>query len=278
MVYLLLAIASSAMVSIVMSLGTHRVKQNVGMLAVNYLVCTLVAALYAGFDTLLPAVPSLPQTLGLGAVNGALYLSGFVLLQYNIQKNGVVISSVFMKLGLLVPMAVSVLAFGEQPGVLQIIGFVLAIAAIVLINSGKEKSAVRSGISLLLLLLGGGCCDVMAKIFEELGDSALSDQFLLYTFVAAFLLCLVLMLVKKQRIGGAELLWGALVGIPNFFSAKFLLGALKSISAVVAYPTYSVATLLVITLAGVLFFKEKLGRRQWIALGIILAALALLNL
>ena len=118
----------------------------------------------------------------------------------------------------------------------------------------------------------------MAKVFEELGDGALGDQFLLYTFAAAFLLCLALMFYKKQRIGGAELMWGALIGIPNFFSAKFLLGALKSISAVVVYPTYSVATLLVITLAGVLFFKEKLGRRQWIALGIILAALALLNL
>ena len=72
MVYLLLAIASSAMVSIVMRLSTHRVKQNVGMLAVNYFVCTLVAAVYAGFGALLPDSPALPQTLGLGAVHGAL--------------------------------------------------------------------------------------------------------------------------------------------------------------------------------------------------------------
>ena len=53
---------------------------------------------------------------------------------------------------------------------------------------------------------------------------------------------------------------------------------MEDINAVIVYPTYSVATLLVITLVGVVFFREKLGKRQYIALGIILAALALLNL
>ena len=36
-----------------------------------------------------------------------MFLAGFVLLQLNIRKNGVVMSSIFMKLGLLVPMLVS---------------------------------------------------------------------------------------------------------------------------------------------------------------------------
>ena len=278
MVYLLLAIAASAMVSIVMRLSTHRVKQNIGMLAMNYFVCMLMAAFYAGVGGLLPDSPALGQTLGLGAINGALYLGGFVLLQFNIRKNGVVLSSVFMKLGLLVPMAVSVIAFGEKPEILQIAGFVLALAAIVLINSGGEKGAVSSGLWLVLLLLGGGCCDMMSKVYEELGDKALSPSFLLYTFAAACILCFALMAAKKQHIGIAEVFWGVLIGIPNFFSAKFLLRALEDIDAVIVYPTYSVATLLVITLVGVVFFREKLGKRQYIALGIILAALALLNL
>ena len=278
MVYLLLAIASSALVSIIMRLSTDRVTQNVGMLVINYLTCLLMAAVYAGLDALAPSVPSLPATVGMGAVHGALYLASFVLLQVNVQKNGVVLSATFMKLGLLVPIAVSVLFFGEKPKLLQIIGFIAAIAAIVLINRGKDSGAVHSRAGLLLLLIGGGCADVMAKVFEELGDRTLSDQFLLYTFVFALLLCLALMLYKKQRPGAPELFWGFLIGIPNFFSAKFLLRALDSVSAVIAYPTYSVATLLVITLSGVLLFRERLGRQQWLALGIILAALCLLNL
>ena len=37
-------------------------------------------------------------------------------------------------------------------------------------------------------------------------------------------------------------------------------------------------TILLVTLAGTLFFREKLNKNQWIALGIILVALTLLNL
>ena len=86
------------------------------------------------------------------------------------------------------------------------------------------------------------------------------------------------MIWKKERVGAAEVLYGFAVGIPNYFCAKFLLAALESIPAVVVYPTFSVATILVVTLAGVALFKERLGKRQWTAVGIILVALVLLNL
>ena len=68
-----------------------------------------------------------------------------------------------------------------------------------------------------------------------------------------------------------------MIGVPNYFSARFLLHALSTVPAVIAYPVYSVATIVSITLAGVFFFKEHLTKRQWIALGIILIAVALLN-
>lgn len=277
MIYLLLAILSSAMVSIVMRLSTNRVQNNVAMLVMNYLMCLILAAFYTGIGNLFPASPALGQTLGMGSIHGALYLTSFVLLQLNVKRNGVVLSATFMKLGLLVPMVVSVLFFGEKPDLLQIAGFLTALAAIVLINSEKDSSVMSSKWGLILLLIGGGCGDAMSKVFEELGEKALSDQFLFYTFAAALTLCIALMLAKRQRPGKAEIFWGLLIGIPNFFSAKFLLRSLEDVAAVIAYPTYSVATMLVITLAGVLFFREKLGKRQWAALGIILVALGLLN-
>ena len=277
MIYLLLAIFSSAMVSIVMRLSTNRVRNNVAMLMMNYLMCLILAALYTGIGNLFPATATLGQTLGMGAIHGALYLGSFMLLQANVKSNGVVLSATFMKLGLLVPMVVSVLIFGETPKLLQIVGFLTALAAIVLINSEKDSMEMGSKAGLILLLIGGGSGDAMSKVFEELGDKTLSSQFLFYTFLAALILCIALMLTKHQKPGKAEIFWGLLIGIPNFFSAKFLLRSLEDVAAVIAYPTYSVATMLVITLAGVLFFREKLGKRQWAALGIILIALGLLN-
>lgn len=278
MIYLILAIACSTLISVIMRVSSDKIKGNVSMLAMNYLMCVVVAALYTGLDQLFPQVAALPQTLTMGAVHGILYLSSFVLFQHNVRKNGMVLSATFMKLGLLVPIVLSVILFGELPGVLQIIGFVIAVAAIVLINWSSDRSDLRMGAGLVVLLIAGGAGDAMSKVFEVYGSSVLSSQFLFYTFLVALILCVGLVILKKERPGRNEVLFGLLIGVPNYFSARFLLLSLASVDAVIAYPTYSVATLLAVTLIGVLLFREKLSRRQWVAIGMILVALALLNI
>ena len=278
MLYLILAIASSAMVSVIMRLSDRKVTGNIAMLTVNYLMCFLVAAASAGFGSLFPAAEGLAGALVMGGINGLLYLAGFVLLQINVRRNGVVLSSTFMKLGLLVSIAVSVLFFGEKPDALQIIGFTLAVAAIVLINFKRESGGTADfKLGLILMLLAGGMADAMAKIFEELGNPALEAQFLIYTFLVALLLCAALMWKKGQKPGKWEILFGLLIGVPNFYSAKFLLAALVHIPAVIVYPVYSVATILTVSMIGVLAFRERLEKRQWIGMCLILIALVLLN-
>lgn len=277
LVYLMLAVLCSALISIIMRLSTDKVSGNVSMLAMNYVMCLTIAGAYTGYGNLFPAGAELGPALGMGLVNGVLYLAGFVLLQVNVKKNGVVLSSIFMKLGLLVPMVISIFLFGEMPAAVQVIGFCVAVTAIVLINLEPEQSAMSFKPGLILLLLAGGGADAMSKVFEELGDRTLSSQFLFYTFGLALILCLGLMLWKKERPGKWEALFGLLIGIPNYFSARFLLLSLAHVPAVIAYPTFSVGTILVVTLAGVGFFKERLSKRQWIAVAAILVALVLLN-
>lgn len=277
MLSLVLAILSSAMVSILMRLSETKIKNNIAMLVMNYLMCSLLAAGYAGAGSLVDLGPQLHLTAGMGVFNGVLYLVSFLLLQWNVRKNGVVLSSTFMKLGLLVTMVVSVVFYREIPDGGQLTGFALAVAAIVLINYRKEKTAAGYKPGLIWLLLCGGMADAMSKIFEESGVPGMGDPFLFFTFFAALGLCAALMLLQGQQVGRWEALFGLLIGIPNFFSSKFLLRSLAEVPAVIAYPVYSVAGILVVTLAGVLLFKERLEKRQWAALGMILAALALLN-
>ena len=72
MFYLLLAIFSSAMISVMMRISTEKVKGKYGLLLMNYLVCTLLSAGYAGFD-LFPAHDRMAQTVGLGFFCGVLF-------------------------------------------------------------------------------------------------------------------------------------------------------------------------------------------------------------
>ena len=278
MIYLILAILSSASIAVLMRQSNQKVSGGTGMVAVNYLMCLVLSAAFAGVDNLFPRTASLGQTLGLGAVNGLLYLMGFVMLQVSIRKNGVVLSTIFMKLGLLVPMVLAVVAFGEKPEMLQIFGFFLALAAILVINYEKTGEKSKSAGYLVLLILLGGGGDAMSKVFEAVGDSAMEDCFLLYTFASALILCLLLVLLQKQKIGKWEWLYGMLIGVLNFFCARFLLKSLSDVPATIAYPTFSVATLLTVTLAGVVLYRERLKKKQWIGVVMILGALILLNI
>ena len=277
MFYLLLAIVQSSMISILLRLSSGKIKANISMLAFNYLTCSILGGLYAGLTPVMTVHSGFGIAVGLGIVNGILLLTSFILMQASVRKNGVVLTSVFTKLGLLVPVVLSVVVFREMPTWLQITGFCMAVTASIVINLSNGEKAGRFDWSLVILLLLAGGTDAMAKIYESLGPAELSDPYLFFSFGAALVLCVPVVLFKKERPSFRELLFGVLIGVPNFFSSKFLLMALKTVPAVVAYPTFSVSTLLLITLTGVLAFREKLSKLQWASLAAILVALVMLN-
>lgn len=89
---------------------------------------------------------------------------------------------------------------------------------------------------------------------------------------------MLLCLCRRQSLTRTDVFFGLLIGVPNYFSSRFLLLSLNAVPAVIAYPTYSVATIVLVTLLGIALFGERLSRKQGAAMGMILAALALLNL
>ena len=284
---LILAIISSSLVSIMMRVGEGRAKNNISMLSVNYFICMILSVVYTGAGNLFQTGEGFSTAIGLGVINGFFYIASLILFQNSVKQNGVVLSSIFMKLGIMMPLIISIVLFKEMPTVIQIIGFVIAITAIILINL-KEK-LIDDGISentgkkyqvkigLIFVLVGCGMADGMSKIYQELGTDRFEELFLVCTFVIAFLLSVILVKIKKQRYTQNELLYGALLGVPNYYSARFLLKALGEIPAVVAYPTFSIGTIAVITLTGVIAFKEKITKRQMFAIGLIAIAVVLLN-
>ena len=278
MISLVLAICSSAMVALIMRIAQPRVTHPTGLLAANYIVCSLMALMLSRSELQGVSITTLGFPAGLGILNGILYLGSFILMQWNTRHNGVVLSSAFMKLGILVPTTLSVVWFREIPTGVQVIGFVLALAAIVIINHQKGAKLSRGSWGLLLMLLIGGMGDGMSKVYEEYGDPGFQNIFLFFTFFAALILCLGLAAYKKERLDAKELLFGMALGVPNFLSSLFLLNALASVPAVIAFPTFSVAVILVVAIAGIICFQEQLNRRQILGGFLICIALILLNL
>ena len=278
MIYLILAVASSALVSTVMRFSEKQVKNNMGMFMANYAVCLCLSRLFMGENRLFTAESGIGFAVFLGLFSGILYLAGFVLLQKNMMKNGMALASTFMKLGVLVPTIMAIVVYRERPSVVQILGILLSLCAIIVINFEKNGGGTgTAGWMLIVLLLVSGVSDAMANVYDKNGNVLLKDHYLFYTFFAALLCAAVLAVKKRRKIRATDLLFGVLIGIPNYFSARFLLLALGSVPAVITYPVCNVATIVVISLISVLSFKETLSRKKRMALGMILAAMVLLN-
>lgn len=283
MVYLLLAILCSSIISIVMKLSKNFIKNKMMMFVTNYIVCTICSLFFIGnIDMIEKSEFVFP--IWFGIITGFGYLGCFLLLELNIRKNGVVLSSTFSKLGLLVPIFISIVFYHEIPSVVKIIGIILAIVAIILMNIEFKKKDINNkafnimNLLLILLLLFGGLTDASTTIFEHNSNFGLKGLFLTMIFSSALVLSLVILLIKHQSISYKDILFGIFIGIPNYFSSFFLLNALKSIDAIIVYPTYSVSTIVIITLVGVLFFKEKLKINEIIGMSIIIASIILLNI
>ncbi len=269
MLNLLFAIISSTLVSLTMRMSENWSTNQYTKLSFNYLACTIVSLFLVkqyNIDLI---------TLGLGLVQGVLLLVSFLVFQSNVKENGVVLSGAFMKLGVLVPTIASMALFKEMPSIIQMCGLAIALLAILVMN--KTKDNIVNFVGLIYLLVIGGSSDVMAKVFSEFGNVSNNNLFVLISFGFAFVLCSLLAIVKKDKITKGDVFSGLLIGVPNCLSSVFLLAALISVKAIVAYPTYSVAVIVLITLAGVAFFKEKVTKDQIKGIGLIVVALALLN-
>ena len=293
MIYLILAVVSSSLISIFMRLSENHIKNEMGMFMVNYALCAVLAVGFMERSSMAILLGTHDQylTVIIGIITGAFFLGGFLFLKYNMKHNGIVLSSTFMKLGVLIPTIMAIVVFGETPSIMQIGGIAIAIAAIIIINIEKEpqkedgvtsiedtSNGGNKKILLLVLLLLGGLGDSMSNIFDKIGPSDGKDGFLLLTFFTALVITTVIVVFGKKKICKADIIFGLLVGVPNYFSARFLLASLGSLEAVIVYPTFSVGTMVMVTMVGVLAFHEKISKQKGIALGLIAVAIALLNM
>lgn len=279
MIYLLLAIISSSLVSIFMRLNEKHISNQMGMFMSNYIICMLLSYIFMNKQLHYSINQSTITMIVLGIMSGILYLTSFVLLKINMKYNGMVLSSTFMKLGVLIPTLMAIAFFHEIPTFFQIFGILLAVLAIIIIHFDKDALSQGSRkILLLILLVMNGLTDAMANIFEQLGNMNDKDGYLLITFFIAFLLATLLACKNQTKITKKDVLSGIMIGLPNYFSSRFLLLSLSSLNAVIVYPVFSIATVIVITMTGVFFFHETLNKKKIYALLLIIISLCLLNI
>jgi len=303
MLPLLLAIVCSASIALIFRRTESADMNRYAVTAANYVVAAGISGLMALFsagggdpapvadagaevlnaltgsgEALSPAAGRLWAVVcGLGA--GGLFFLGFVFYQLSVRRHGVALSGAFAKIGILVPMALSLVLWRERPGPLQWVGIALALAGIVAANpppAGDWRRAARP--ALLLLFLFGGAAEVSNKVFQQYGRLEHKDLFLFATFSTALAVSLAALIWKRRPVARRDILSGFLVGAPNLFCSWFLILALDRLPAAAVFPVYGAGTVLVLLAAGRLLYGEKLSPGDKAAVALSAASLVLLHL
>ncbi|RXG23965.1 EamA-like transporter family protein [Leeuwenhoekiella polynyae] len=102
-------------------------------------------------------------------------------------------------------------------------------------------------------------------------------------FATAFILglaVLIFQLIKgSQKIQLKNIIGGIALGVPNYFSIYFLVRALRhpSLESSTVFTLNNLGIVMVATLIGILFFKEKLSAKNWIGIGFAILSIILIT-
>ena len=122
-----------------MRLSDKHIRNNMTMFFSNYAVCILLAILFGLRVNTSAFSEGVIFPIGMGLISGIMYLVNFILLQVNINRNGIVLSTTFMKLGVIVPTIMAVVVFHETLTLTSIAGICLALISVVIINQNPNE-------------------------------------------------------------------------------------------------------------------------------------------
>lgn len=305
MFHLFMAVLSSSAVAVLLRVSGRMGLRKLEVIAVNYLTAVLVSLLLQGrgigasFRTLETAIrqvfseggPMLGQqrevlwSIAAGIPLGIIYFLAFIVYRRAIRENGLGLSGGFAKMGILLPMALSMLFWGEFPRTLQWAGIALAVAAVFIgAFRGASEGVRRFTPVLLLVFLANGMAEFGSKVYQHLGGGDSRDFFLFWVFGVAFL-CSVPGIVRlgrteqaRHRLNPLSAALGVPLGLVNYFSSWFLIPALGELNASVVFSVFGAGTVALLSVTGVAAFGERLDGRRWASLVMVTVSLVLVNL
>ena len=214
----------------------------------------------------------------IGIITGLMFYGSFYYYQKSVKDHGVALSIAVGKMGVILPLLLSLVIWKELPTPNQWLGILISIIAIGLISIHPSKfqhSPLK--ISLLFFLIMNGLGDFFNNLFESTVGASYKDLFLCVVFGCA-LLASSIPTIKQKQINGKSVFFGFAIGLPNMLTTYFFINALSQLKDAVVFPLYSGGAIFLTSLWGILVFHERLKIKEAIGMIFILIALILINL
>ena len=214
---------------------------------------------------------------------GTLFIIVFNFYAFGTQKIGISITTLANKISLIIPVCSALILYPEKESftMLKGIAFFLALVGIYLstTKSGRLTFNKKYIWIIILVFVGQGVSDAIFNDFAQKFPNEGGYLFFMTLFFFASISGIIIFsgktIVSKSPLQFKSLFWGFVFGIPNFFSLVFFLKALNDpeLSSSIVFPLVSMGVIVSSSIIGMVLFKEKLIRNNWI--GILLSICAI---
>lgn len=168
MVFLLGAVACTSLVNIVLAFASRRGWDGRAVLGWSYFASAALAGLMAALQAPALSFPAPGQLAGaltgamtpassmsfavwFGLLSGGLYLLCLVTVEKSVREKGAGVTTLYQRLGILVPILCSALLWGEVPSAVQLAGLGASVAVMAALWGGGGRAAAKGPLAVFLL-------------------------------------------------------------------------------------------------------------------------------
>lgn len=275
--FLLLSIICSVFVGVLLKVSRKKELNIYQIISWNYLFALVSLLIF--YNPQLNLNFNLPTTIII--VSLIIILPVVFVFQANaIKYSGIVKTDIAQRLSLFIPISFALFIAKEVFNLHKIIGLSIAFIAIIFTFYKKQQTEKKQNKSyfLLLTLIGFGVIDILFKKVATISNLKFTEL-LLIVFCGAFFVSLIISVwkstIKKEILSIKNLYWGMFVGILNFGNILFYIKAHQSLSSnpSTVFIGMNMGVILLGSLIGILYFKEKLTQLNYI--GLLLALISI---
>lgn len=276
MLFLILSILCSVTVGVIFKITRKYNADPVQIITFNYVMALILC--YFTFSPDITAVHA-DAPWNIYVAVGVLLPIVFLFLFSSIKHMGIVKTDAAQRLSLFIPIIAAWLIFKEEFNSYKVIGLIIGFIALLFILKKQTGNDQNKWIYPFVVFLGFGIIDILFKqiaLFTILPYT--TSLFVVFDIALAVSLLIVIynVLLRRTKLHLKNILFGALVGIFNFGNILFYLKAHKAFSEnpSTVFAGMNIGVIVLGSLVGLLFFKEKLSKINFI--GIFLALIAII--
>lgn len=278
MIYIVLSVFCSVVVAVLLKLAKRYEISIIQAVTVNYFTALTLCFLFFKPEVNLLS-SSAPWSIYIALA--ILLPSIFLVLAASVKNLGIVKTDIAQRLSLFIPILAAYFIFREGFNQYKLIGLGIGFLAILLtfIRKSDQENKSNNWIYPIVVFIGFGVIDVLFKqiaLYKSLPYTTSLFTVFAMAFVVSMAIVIYLVITKKTKLQLVNLACGLILGFFNFGNILFYMKAHKALSEnpSTVFAAMNLGVIVVGSLVGIVVFKEKLSKLNYI--GIILALVAVI--